>query len=180
SAFLKPSQNQLGEMLLKSVALAKADTGTARVGRRLMSEHLRALGVEADGFIAWDGSGLSRRDMITPETVVRVLSAMRKSPNFQVYYDAFPIAGVDGTLRTRMRGTTAEANVRGKTGTLGQVRSLSGYVTTANGQMLIFSILCNNYLVPTSYITRVQDTIAVRLSRLGGGAGLMAAAGGRR
>jgi D-alanyl-D-alanine carboxypeptidase/D-alanyl-D-alanine-endopeptidase (penicillin-binding protein 4) len=166
AAFLKPSQNQLGEMLLKSVALAKADTGTARVGRRLMSEHLRALGVEADGFIAWDGSGLSRRDMITPETVVRVLSAMRKSPNFQVYYDAFPIAGVDGTLRTRMRGTTAEANVRGKTGTLGQVRSLSGYVTTRGGGQLVFSVLANNFVTSTAYITRVQDSIAVRLSRM--------------
>ena len=67
--------------------------------------------------------------------------------------------------------------VRGKTGTLSNVRSLSGYVTTANGQMLIFSILCNNYLVPTSYITRVQDTIAIRLSRLGASAAM--AGGGR-
>jgi D-alanyl-D-alanine carboxypeptidase/D-alanyl-D-alanine-endopeptidase (penicillin-binding protein 4) len=166
AAFMKPSQNQLGEMLLKSVALVKADTGTARVGRRLMTEHLRALGAEADGFIAWDGSGLSRRDMISPETVVRVLGAMRKSPNYQVYYDAFPIAGIDGTLRTRMRGTTAEANVRGKTGTLGQVRSLSGYVTTKGGGQLVFSVLANNFVTSTAYITRVQDSIAVRLTRL--------------
>jgi D-alanyl-D-alanine carboxypeptidase/D-alanyl-D-alanine-endopeptidase (penicillin-binding protein 4) len=166
AAFMKPSQNQLGEMLLKSVALAKADTGTARVGRRLMTEHLRALGAEADGFIAWDGSGLSRRDMVSPETVVRVLSAMRRSPNFQAYYDALPIAGVDGTLRTRMRGTTAEANVRGKTGTLGQVRSLSGYVTTKAGGQLVFSVLANNFVTSTAYITRVQDSIAVRLSRM--------------
>ena len=84
----------------------------------------------------------------------------------QDFYDAFPVAGVDGTLRTRMRGTAAEANARGKTGTLSNVRSLSGYVTTADGRLLLYSVLCNNYLVPTSYISRVQDTIAVRLSRL--------------
>ena len=69
-------------------------------------------------------------------------------------------------MRVSMRGTTAEANVRGKTGTLSAVRSLSGYVTTADGRLLLFSVLCNNYLVPTAYVSRVQDSIAVRLSRL--------------
>ncbi len=166
AAFMKPSQNQIGEMLFKAIALTRTDTGSARIARRLVSEQLRAWGAEPDGFIVWDGSGLSRRDMISPETVVRVLTAMRRSPQFQSYFDAFPVAGVDGTLSTRMRGTPAEANVRGKTGTLGNVRSLSGYVTTAGGGQLIFSVLCNNYLTPTAYVTRVQDSIAVRLSRL--------------
>jgi D-alanyl-D-alanine carboxypeptidase/D-alanyl-D-alanine-endopeptidase (penicillin-binding protein 4) len=68
-----------------------------------------------------------------------------------------------------MRSTMAEANVRGKTGTLGNVRSLSGYVTTAGGRQLLFSVLANNYLTSTDYVSRVQDTIAVRLSRLRGG-----------
>jgi len=165
-AFLKPSQNQIGEMLFKAVALARADTGSARVARRIVTEQLRAWGAEPDGFIVWDGSGLSRRDLVSPETVVRVLSTMRKSPRFQTYYDALPIAGVDGTIDTRMRGTRAEANVRAKTGTLGNVRSLSGYVTSAGGGQLIFSVLCNNYLTSTAYISRVQDSIAVRLARL--------------
>jgi len=166
TAFLKESQNQLGEMLFKAIALARSDTGSARVARRLVSERLRAWGAEGDGFIVWDGSGLSRRDMVSPETVVRVLDTMRRSPNFQTYYDAMPIAGIDGTLRARMRGTTGEANVRGKTGTLGNVRSLSGYVTTAGGATLVFSLLCNNYLVSTDYVTKIQDSVAVRLSHL--------------
>ncbi len=166
AAFMKPSQNQIGEMLFKAVALQQTDTGSARIARRLVSERLRAWGAEADGFIVWDGSGLSRRDMVSPETVVRVLDAMRHGPRFLTYFDAMPVAGVDGTLRLRMRGTTAEANVRGKTGTLGNVRSLSGYVTTAGGAQLIFSILCNNYLASTEHVSRVQDAIAVRLSQL--------------
>ena len=179
-AFLKPSQNQIGEMLFKSIALQRTDTGSYRVGRRLVAERLRGWGAEPGGFQVMDGSGLSRQDLVSPETIARVLDAMRKSPHFQTYYDALPVAGIDGTLRGRMRSTTAEANVRGKTGTLSNVRSLSGYVTTANGRLLIFSVLCNNYLVPTAYITRVQDTIAVRLSRLRGvGVGVGSAGGGR-
>ena len=175
--FLKPSQNQIGEMLFKSVALQRTDTGSGRIARRVVAERLRSWGAQSDGFLVWDGSGLSRQDLVSPETIVRVLDAMRRGPHSQLYYDALPVAGVDGTLRGRMRSTTGEANVRGKTGTLSNVRSLSGYVTTADGRMLIFSVLCNNYLVPTAYITRVQDAIAVRLSRLhagganGGGGG---------
>jgi D-alanyl-D-alanine carboxypeptidase/D-alanyl-D-alanine-endopeptidase (penicillin-binding protein 4) len=65
-----------------------------------------------------------------------------------------------------MRGTPAEGNVRAKTGTLGNVRSLSGYVMTAAGRRLIFSILCNNYVVPTSYVSQAQDSIAVHLAQL--------------
>lgn len=166
--FMKPSQNQIGEMLFKSVALAKTDTGAARVARRLFGERLRSWGAEPDGFLVYDGSGLSRRNMVSPETLVRVLDAMRRGAHFQAFYDAFPVAGVDGTLRTRMRGTAGEANVRGKTGTLGNVRALSGYITTAGGQMLIYSIQCNNYLVGTDHISRVQDSIAVRVARLRG------------
>jgi D-alanyl-D-alanine carboxypeptidase/D-alanyl-D-alanine-endopeptidase (penicillin-binding protein 4) len=164
--FLKPSQNQVGEMLFKTFALQRTDTGTYRVARRIVAEKLRSWGAASDGFLVWDGSGLSRQDLISPGTIVRVLDTMRRRPDFQTYYDALPVAGVDGTLRGRMRGTRAEGNVRGKTGTLSSVRSLSGYVTTAGGRLLLFSVLCNNYLVPTAYVTRVQDSIAVRLSRL--------------
>ena len=166
AAFLKPSQNQIGEVLFKTVALARTDTGTARVARRIFGDRLRAWGAADDGFLVWDGSGLSRQDLVSPETLVRVLDTMRRHQHFQTYYDAFPVAGVDGTLRGRMRGTAAEANARGKTGTLSNVRSLSGYVTTADGRLLVFSVLCNNYLVPTAYVSRVQDSITVRLARL--------------
>lgn len=166
--FMKPSQNQIGEMLFKAVALQRADTGAGRVARRVVAERLRAWGAAPDGFLVWDGSGLSRQDLVSPETLVRVLDAMRKGAHYITYYDAFPVAGVDGTLRTRMRATPAEGNVRGKTGTLSNVRSLSGYVTTSDGRLLLFSVLANHYLVPTDYITRMQDAIAVRLSRLRG------------
>jgi D-alanyl-D-alanine carboxypeptidase/D-alanyl-D-alanine-endopeptidase (penicillin-binding protein 4) len=165
-AFLKPSQNQIGEMLFKDVALQVTDSGRADVARRIVGERLVSWGASPDGFLIRDGSGLSRHDMLSPETIVRVLDAMRRGANFDVYYASLPVAGVDGTLEQRMRGTAAEGNVRGKTGTLSNVRSLSGYVTTAGGRLLLFSILCNNYLVPTAFVTRVQDSIAVHLAEL--------------
>ena len=164
--FLKPSQNQIGEMLFKTIALQRGDTGSERIARRLITDQLRLWGVRDDGVVVADGSGLSRMDLVSPETIVRVLDAMRRAPTFGVYRDALPLAGFDGTLASRMRGTRADANVRGKTGTLTGVRSLSGYITTLDGRLLIFSMLCNNYTVPTAFITRVQDAIAARLASL--------------
>jgi D-alanyl-D-alanine carboxypeptidase/D-alanyl-D-alanine-endopeptidase (penicillin-binding protein 4) len=81
-----------------------------------------------------------------------------------VWYDALPIAGVDGTISERMKGTPAANNVHAKTGTVDKARSLSGYVTTAGGRTLIFSFLCNNFTVPNREVERVQDAILVRLA----------------
>jgi serine-type D-Ala-D-Ala carboxypeptidase/endopeptidase (penicillin-binding protein 4) len=160
----KPSQNQIAEILFKTLALEKTGVGIADSGRRVVERQLLAWGAQPDGFAVRDGSGLSRHDYVTPETIVRVLEAMRKGPDFPVWYDALPIAGVDGTIASRMKGTPAERNVHAKTGTVDKARSLSGYVTTADGRLLLFSFLCNNFTVPTREVERVQDAILVRLA----------------
>ena len=160
----KPSQNQLAEALFKTVALEKAGVGSADSARAVIERQLAAWGARPDGAAVRDGSGLSRHDFVTPETLVHVLDAMRKHPDFRVYYDALPIAGVDGTIRNRMKGTPAEGNVHAKTGFVDKARSLSGYVTTANGRMLLFSFLANNWTTPTRAVERVQDAIAARLA----------------
>jgi D-alanyl-D-alanine carboxypeptidase/D-alanyl-D-alanine-endopeptidase (penicillin-binding protein 4) len=125
---------------------------------------ITAWGAKPDEAVIRDGSGLARYDYISPNTVVRILDAMRKSPDFGVYYDALPIAGVDGTIRNRMKGTPAENNVHAKTGSVALARSLSGYVTTADKRMLIFSFLANNWTTPVASVERVQDLIAARLA----------------
>ena len=165
----KPSQNQIAEILFKTLALEKTGIGVADSARRVVERQLLAWGALPDGFAVRDGSGLSRHDYVTPETIVRVLDAMRTSRDFPVWYDALPIAGVDGTISARMKGTPAERNVRAKTGTVDKARSLSGYVTTADGRMLLFSFLCNNFTVPNREVERVQDAILVLLasSRIG-------------
>jgi serine-type D-Ala-D-Ala carboxypeptidase/endopeptidase (penicillin-binding protein 4) len=165
-AFEKPSQNQIGELLFKTLALRATGVGRADSAQRVVETQLVAWGAEPDGFAVRDGSGLSRHDYVSPRTLVTALGAMRRSPEFRVFYDALPIAGVDGTIDKRMRGTPAQGNVHAKTGYIDKARSLSGYVTTPDGRMLIFSMLCNNYTVPTATVNRVQDSVAARLASL--------------
>jgi D-alanyl-D-alanine carboxypeptidase/D-alanyl-D-alanine-endopeptidase (penicillin-binding protein 4) len=162
--FEKPSQNQIGEVLLRTLGLEETGSGTALAGRRVIEEQLVAWGADTAGFAVRDGSGLSRHNYVTPETVVRVLDAMRQHPDFRIFYDALPIAGVDGTIRSRMRGTPAEQNVHAKTGTIDKARALSGYVTTADGHLLLFSTIANNHSVPNRYVERVQDVIGAQLA----------------
>jgi D-alanyl-D-alanine carboxypeptidase/D-alanyl-D-alanine-endopeptidase (penicillin-binding protein 4) len=165
-ALLKPSQNQMAELLLRTVGLTQTGVGRADSAARVESDQLQAWGALPDGYVLRDGSGLARYDYLTPETVVRVLDAMRRSPAFATFYAALPVAGVDGTLHARMRGTAADGNVHAKTGSLSNTRSLSGYVTTADGRMLMFSLLCNNFTTGAERVLAVQDAIAARLALL--------------
>ena len=166
AAFEKPSQNQIGEILLKSLGRARTGVGSADSGVRVVRDQLLAWGAARDGFVVRDGSGLSRHDVVTPETILRVLDAMRRSSLFATFYEALPVAGVDGTLANRMKGTPAQGNVHAKTGTLDMVRSLSGYVTTADGRLLLFSILTNHWTVDIREVEQLQDAIAVQLATL--------------
>ncbi|MGI8547245.1 MAG: D-alanyl-D-alanine carboxypeptidase/D-alanyl-D-alanine endopeptidase [Gemmatimonadaceae bacterium] len=162
--FLKPSQNQIGEVLLRTVGLERTGVGTADSGIAVASRQLASWGIPRDSYVLHDGSGLSRADLVSPETLVRVLDHMQSSPDFSIYYYALPIAGVDGTIAQRMRGTLAANNVHAKTGSIQWVRSLSGYVTDASGRRLIFSALCNKYTTPSDSVTRTADTIAAILA----------------
>ena len=140
--------------------------GSADSGARVVRDQLLAWGARADGFVVRDGSGLSRYNVVSPETIIRVLDAMRTGPHFALFHRSLPIAGVDGTVRNRMRGTAAANNVHAKTGTLNMVRSLSGYVTTAGGRPLLFSLLANHFTVPTRDIDALHEAIVVRLAAL--------------
>ena len=170
-AFEKPSQNQIGEILLRTLGRVRTGVGSPDSGARVVRDQVLAWGAAPDGMRVRDGSGLSRHDVVTPETIIRVLDAMRQAPTFTTFRDALPVAGVDGTIARRMIGTPAQGNVHAKTGTLDLVRSLSGYVTSADGHLLLFSVLANNWTVPVRQVEAVQDAIAVQLAsmRLGGG-----------
>ena len=162
----KPSQNQMAEILYKTVALERTGFGRADSARALVQRQLVDWGIAPDAIAVRDGSGLSRHDYVAPRTLVKILDTMRRSPSFDVFYAALPIAGVDGTIASRMKGTVAANNVHAKTGTVDKARSLSGYVTTADGQILVFSFLCNNFTVSTRAVERVQDAMAVRLASM--------------
>jgi D-alanyl-D-alanine carboxypeptidase/D-alanyl-D-alanine-endopeptidase (penicillin-binding protein 4) len=163
---MKPSQNQLAEIFLRTVGLEGTGVGSADSGARVVRRQLLEWGVAPDGFALRDGSGLTRNNFISPESITRVLHAMRGHPLYTVFFDALPIAGVDGTLRSRMSGTPAERNLRGKTGTLARASALSGYVRTLDGQELIFSTVCNNFTASADAVVGMQNRIGVILASL--------------
>jgi D-alanyl-D-alanine carboxypeptidase/D-alanyl-D-alanine-endopeptidase (penicillin-binding protein 4) len=112
-----------------------------------------------------DGSGLSRYDFVTPDALVTILTHVDRDEKLRGPFEAsLPIAGRDGTLANRMKGTAAEGNARAKTGSMSNVRALSGYVTSADGEPLVFSILANNFETPADVINRATDAIVVRLA----------------
>ena len=173
---LKPSQNQYTELILRTLGklqpldeaerIARADN-EAR-GLTAVKEFLRQAGVGENEVELNDGSGLSRNDLISANTTVQLLTYMSKHKYYVQFRDALPIAGVDGTLRTRMRGTPAEGNLRAKTGSLSSVASLSGYVTTAAGEHLVFSMMLNNYPDAGALRRDSIDAIAVLLASFAG------------
>ena len=160
----KVSQNLYAELLLRTLGAHLRGTGSAHYGIEIVKEFLEDIGINTGQFLMYDGSGLSRLNMITPSHVVKLLRFMRKHAYGDYFCKSLPIAGVDGTIKNRMQQTAAEGNVRAKTGYVGHVRALSGYVTTADNEELAFSIIANNYSVPTSMANLIQDLVCERLA----------------
>lgn len=159
--FMKESQNLYGEALLH--AMAPAGDASLATRREAVRESLASLGVSSVDVQVADGSGLSRRNFLSARTLVALLRAMDGSPGRDAFRDALPIAGVDGTLERRLVGTSCVGRVRAKTGTLSHVRGLSGFVTTPSGREIVFGVLANNHLQPTSEVDAVIDAALVAL-----------------
>jgi D-alanyl-D-alanine carboxypeptidase/D-alanyl-D-alanine-endopeptidase (penicillin-binding protein 4) len=167
AAFLKPSQNQIGEILLKTLGREQRGMGTAAAGASVVDSVMRGWGLPSRLLSQADGSGLSRYNLVAPAFLVALLERESRSPNFTVFYDALPIAGRDGTLASRMRGTPAEGNVHAKTGTLSGVRSLSGYFTTAAGERMVFSMMVNHHTLSARDADRVAEAAVMRVIAAG-------------
>lgn len=161
--FMKESQNLYGEALLHALAPTPDATLTSR--RAAVQEALSSLGVETAGLQVADGSGLSRRNFVTARTLVRVLQAMTTPPHRDTFRRTLPVAGVDGTLERRLAGTACEGRVRAKTGTLSHARALSGFIESASGREIVFSVLANNHLQPTSDVDLHVDRALLLLCR---------------
>jgi serine-type D-Ala-D-Ala carboxypeptidase/endopeptidase (penicillin-binding protein 4) len=161
---MKVSQNLYAETLLKTIG-STAGTATFAAGRTNAQATLQAWGVGAGDLIERDGSGLSRYDFVTPAALVAILTHVNHDETLRAPFEqALPIAGRDGTLANRMKGTPAEGNARAKTGSMSNVRALSGYVTSAGGEPLVFSIIANNFETAPETITRATDAIVVKLA----------------
>jgi len=174
---LKPSQNLYTELILRTLGkVSPAPTTTPSniglttedQGLETVRAFLKGVGIRPESLVLSDGSGLSRNDMITADASVQLLTFMSRHRYAAFFREALPIAGVDGTLRTRFRNTPAENNLRAKTGSLSSAASLSGYVTSAAGEKLVFSIMVNNYPRDVEPRLICIDPIAVLLASFTG------------
>jgi len=171
---MKPSQNMFTETLLWTLgewARQKppgSSADSSQLGMGEVGSFLTSIGVPDEGIRQYDGSGLSRHNLITPSAVVTLYSYMAKQSKYsQAWRDSLTIGGVDGTLRNRFKGTAAEGNMRGKTGTIDQVSALSGYVKTASGEELVVSLIVNG-VAETRTRTSMIDDIIVNLANFNG------------
>ena len=160
----KRSQNLHAEMLLRLVGLKVGGEGSAEKGHEAVAELAKRLGVPDQGWALTDGSGLAPSDLLTPRGLVALLVAMDRHPEAAAFRDSLPIAGVDGTLENRMKGTPAEGRVVAKTGTTGRANALAGYVTTASGERLAFAIVVNNHAGKGREAVAAIDAVAAALS----------------
>lgn len=187
----KPSQNLYTDLMLAHVGAlveqrisdrAKAGDATNRaetvigkissedLGVGELEKFLQKIGVKRGDVKFEEGSGLSRNNLVTPNATAVLLEYMSRHAEAESYLNALPVAGVDGSLRNRMKKTRAEKNVHAKTGTLRWANSLSGYVTTASGERLVFTLMLNRYAAPDAeHSARVElDKIAVMLADFSG------------
>jgi D-alanyl-D-alanine carboxypeptidase/D-alanyl-D-alanine-endopeptidase (penicillin-binding protein 4) len=173
---LKRSQNLYLQNLLLAVGASPLADPPASTGfvsseqRAIETLHhlLDRIGIPPSASVLVEGSGLARRDLVTPNALVRLQVYLAAQPQAALLHESLPIAGVDGSLAWRMRGTTAEGNVHAKTGSVAYVQCLAGYVTTAAGERLAFAIMLNNYVpVPGApHPSAEVDAIAVMLANL--------------
>jgi D-alanyl-D-alanine carboxypeptidase/D-alanyl-D-alanine-endopeptidase (penicillin-binding protein 4) len=161
---MKVSQNLYAETLLRMEAIT-APPASVGAGQKAERSVLDRWGVPPDGYVLADGSGLSRYNYLTADTLATVLRRLYRDPRHRdAFVEALPVGGVDGTLSRRFRETRAAGNVRAKTGSIANARALSGYVKTLDGEMLLFSILANNFNVPAAAVEATTDLIVERLA----------------
>lgn len=163
---MKVSQNLVAETLLKTLGRSDGAPGSAARGKRVIAEVLASWGVERTGFSIADGSGLSRYNYLSADTLVKILTRMYDDPRHRAPFLAtLPVGGHDGTLDERMRDNDLDRRVQAKTGTISNARALSGFLTAPSGERVVFSIIANSFQGPSSEVDAVAEAALSRVLR---------------
>ncbi len=160
----KPSQNFYADQLLRIMGRHFGREGSFRAGENVVRDFLTSTGLslaEARTLRMADGSGLSRQNSVTPQMTLDLLMEMARHQNFDSFSRSLPIAGKDGTLGSRLRGTPLEGRVLAKTGTINGVRCLSGYLTTTQHRRLAFVLMANNFSTPVDRVNTAIDRFLI-------------------
>lgn len=165
--FMKLSNNGHAEILTKEMGRSVYGEGSWTNGIQVLNDIMSKFDLDGESILLRDGSGMSDKTLIPADELSHLLYAIQDREWFPIFENALPVAGesdrlVGGTLRNRMTGESTKGNVKAKTGSLTSVSTLSGYVTTQDGEKLIFSMLMNNFI--SGSMTTVQDTIATELA----------------
>ncbi|MCU1284226.1 MAG: D-Ala-D-Ala carboxypeptidase [Acidobacteriales bacterium] len=159
----KISQNLHAELTLRLLGHEKGTGPTLEAALEVLRNVLTSAGIAPEEYVFFDGSGLSRQDLVSPRAVVKLLRFADSPNTAATWRDAFrstlPVGGEDGSLADRFKGTPAQDHVWAKTGTLGHVNALSGYAQTSSGEPLAFSIICNNHKLKSKGATKIMDQI---------------------
>lgn len=158
----KTSQNLHAELALRLAGKLGGQGGSFEGGSAAVKQFLLRAGLKEEEFVLLDGSGLSRRDLVTPSAVTRLLVYAARQPWGAAFEETLPAASVDGSLSERFLNSPAAGLIHAKTGTLSHVSALSGYGQTLTGKRFVFSIFCNNHDLPSAKVLGAIDSI-VRL-----------------
>ncbi len=162
---MKTSQNLHAEITLRTLGKLLARDGSLGQGTRVVRSFLIATGVLPQDFFFFDGSGLSNQDLITPRAATTLLAYASRQPWGQRWRATFPVAGVDGSLSGRFTDSPVKGRLDAKTGTLGEVRALSGYLTTASGRTLAVSLLVNDHQPGSKAEAKAMDQLVEMIWR---------------
>ena len=155
----KVSQNLHSEMLLRLLGREKGTSGSVAGGLEVLRTFLSQAEILPEEYAFYDGSGLSRQNLVSPHAIVKLLTYAMTQPWGGEYMESLPVSGVDGTLISRLGALPAGAVLRAKTGSLDHVNTLSGYLTTSHGDRLVLSIMSNNHTMPGRKAAEVLDEI---------------------
>jgi D-alanyl-D-alanine carboxypeptidase/D-alanyl-D-alanine-endopeptidase (penicillin-binding protein 4) len=163
----KVSQNLHAELTLRLLGKEKGTSGSIQGGLEVIRGFLTSAGVQPEQFVFYDGSGLSRENLVSPAAVVKLLQYSYGQPWGKLFEDTLPVSGLDGSLSDRLKVPPYKGAVHAKTGSLNHVSSLSGYATTATGQPIAFSILCNNHNLTNKKVVDTIDRIVEKIVNQG-------------
>jgi D-alanyl-D-alanine carboxypeptidase/D-alanyl-D-alanine-endopeptidase (penicillin-binding protein 4) len=161
------SNNLYAEALLKTLGRQDpAATDATVAGVAIARQVLAELGMDVTELVMVDGSGLARKNLVTPQAMVEVMQGMARSPHFPTYRNSLAVAGVSGTLRNRLQDTAAEGRLYGKSGAISRNFALAGYLEPPNYEPLAFSIFINNINARGSTARPIIDDIVLQLAEL--------------
>jgi serine-type D-Ala-D-Ala carboxypeptidase/endopeptidase (penicillin-binding protein 4) len=155
----KVSENLHAELALRLAGKLRGYGGSFEGGVAAVKQFLLQAGLREDEFTFLDGSGLSRRDLVTPAATVQLLIYAAREPWGPAFEESLPVSGVDGSLSERFQKTPAVGLVHAKTGSLSHVNALSGYGQTQSGKRFVFSIFCNDHNVTPSKALGAIDAV---------------------